>query len=132
MKTATMKARISTPLPLMPPPAGTSGTWFGRFKGVLCVLVVLLGGHPICRVAAQTFTVLHSFVGGGAEGANPNAGLVLSSNSLYGVTSGPVGFGGTVFKVKIDGTRFEVLHAFGGDGRGRPLGDLALSGGTLY
>src|SRR5947207_4960765 len=50
------------------------------------------------RVTAQTFTVLHSFTPAG--GSQPYAGLILSSNTLYGTTilGGRIGFG-TVFKV---------------------------------
>ena len=38
------------------------------------------------RVTAQTFTTLHSF--SGSDGANPNAGLIVVSNRLYGTTVG--------------------------------------------
>jgi hypothetical protein len=67
------------------------------------------------QVTAQTFKVLHSF-SGGSDGANPQAGLILSSNTLYGTSMGPYSGGGyakaTVFKVKTDGTGFTTLHTF--------------------
>jgi uncharacterized repeat protein (TIGR03803 family) len=87
------------------------------------------------------FAILHSFRGEASDGANPRASLVLdSSGNLYGTT--PVGGGarapsgdGIVFKVKVDGTDWTVLHSFGGgasDGA-RPNGSLVLdSSGNLY
>jgi len=110
------------------------------------LLIAALGLAPAGRVAAQSFTNLHSLspvdvVNGytNNDGANPYAALVLSGNTLYGTAaiSGP-GDGGTVFAVKTDGTGFTNLYAFDHDasfnytnGSG-PEGSLALSGNTLY
>jgi uncharacterized repeat protein (TIGR03803 family) len=79
------------------------------------------------------FTTLHSFSGGG-DGAYPEAGLVLSGNTLYGTTSGGGGdYEGTVFKVNVNGTGFGALHSFsGGSDGGFPDAGLVLSGDTLY
>ncbi len=78
-------------------------------------------------------TVLHHFTGGD-DGSDPNAGLVLSSNILYGTatSSGSDGYG-TVFGVSTNGTNFRVLHGFtnGSDG-GNPYAALVLSGNLLY
>jgi len=85
------------------------------------------------RVTAQTVTPLHSFTGG-SDGANPYGGLILSSNTLYGVAqSGGSSGGGTVFSVNTDGTGFTNLYSFtgGNDGSG-PEGTLLLSANTLY
>jgi uncharacterized repeat protein (TIGR03803 family) len=71
-------------------------------------------------------TILHSFVG--TDGQLPKASLVQGSDGwLYGTTSsegtlptpgGQLG-GGTVFKIKTDGTSFTSLHTFGtSDGNG--------------
>jgi uncharacterized repeat protein (TIGR03803 family) len=92
------------------------------------------------------FQNLHSFtatsiVFANSDGAFPEAGLVLSSETLYGTASygGPSG-NGTVFKVKTDGTGFTTLHSFSAtpsapwtnaDGA-YPYGGLVLSGNTLY
>jgi uncharacterized repeat protein (TIGR03803 family) len=101
------------------------------------------------------FAVLHGFIvrngpfgyndhGGAvnADGAYPEAGLVLSGTTLYGSahTGGQPG-AGTVFKLNIDGTGFTVLHIFAADRHsyperrsadgGQPKG-LALSGKALY
>ena len=83
-------------------------------------------------------TVLHSFAGDGLGGHEPDANVTLSGDTLYGMTcfggGGYGGGGGTVFKVKIDGTGFTVLHAFDGTiANGyRPDGSLTLSNGKLY
>ncbi len=80
--------------------------------------------------AAQTFTNLYSFTGGGF----PYAGLILSSNTLYGTAAlgGSSGIG-SVFAVHTDGTGFTNLYNFtdGSDGA-EPEGSLILSGNTLY
>jgi uncharacterized repeat protein (TIGR03803 family) len=92
------------------------------------------------------FTSLHSFStspngGTNSDGANPIAGLVFANNKLYGVANGGGNSGvGTIFKLNIDGTGFTNLHSFSPisgalfsnpDGA-YPLGDLVLSGSTLY
>jgi uncharacterized repeat protein (TIGR03803 family) len=62
------------------------------------------------------------------DGANPYRRLVLSGNTLYGVAWEGGSFGnGTVFKVNTDGTGFSILHTGTG-----PMGELALSGNTLF
>lgn len=87
------------------------------------------------------FTNLHSFASGG-DGQNPVAGMILSGNSLYGMTpAGGPNFNGTVFAINTDGSSETILHAFSattppgpspnGDGVG-PYGELILSGGRLY
>jgi uncharacterized repeat protein (TIGR03803 family) len=88
------------------------------------------------------FTNLHSFNGNG-DGANPLAGLILSSNALYGTAQGGgIGVGingsGAVFKVNTNGTGFTNLHSFtaltngtNSDGFIIEAG-LTLSGTNLY
>ncbi|OYW07108.1 MAG: hypothetical protein B7X11_00540, partial [Acidobacteria bacterium 37-65-4] len=81
------------------------------------------------------FALLHSFTGGGADGDFPRGGLILdNAGNLYGTTESG-GSGGTVFKVKTDGTGFALLHSFtfgASEGAG-PYGGLILDdAGTLY
>jgi uncharacterized repeat protein (TIGR03803 family) len=87
------------------------------------------------------FTTLHSFTMG-SDGAYPQAGLILSSNTLYGTASGGGSYGsGAVFKVNTNGTGFTNLYSFtarsgsspytNSDGAG-PEARLILSGNTLY
>jgi hypothetical protein len=67
---------------------------------LLPVLIAALGVLLDGRVTAQTFNVLHSF--SGDDGAAPKAGLVSSSNVLYGTTSsGGDGTNGTVRAITL-------------------------------
>src|SRR5450759_4429359 len=85
------------------------------------------------------FTNLHTF--NYSNGAHPDAGLILSGNTLYGTTVGGGSSGdGTVFAVNPNGTGFTNLHSFtafsvlsstNSDGA-NPTAGLILSGNTLY
>lgn len=88
------------------------------------------------------FTNLHSFTatsgglgsGTNTDGANPEAGVILSGDTLYGtvVYGGSSGYG-AVFALNTDGTGFTNLHSFtGGSGGSHPFAGLILSGNTLY
>jgi uncharacterized repeat protein (TIGR03803 family) len=68
-----------------------------------------------------------------STGANPNPGLILISNTLYGTTfSGGVNDAGSVFKINTDGSGFALLHAFNfTDGQG-PSAGFALYSNVLY
>src|SRR5450759_4183321 len=75
------------------------------------------------------------------DGTDPQAGLILSGNTLYGTASaGGSGNAGTVFAVHTNGTGFTSLHSFtatdyytgtNSDGA-NPYAGLILSGNTLY
>jgi len=84
------------------------------------------------------FTNVYSFTaapyGTNSDGANPQAGLILVGNTLYGTALyGGSSGQGTVFAVNTNGTGFTNLHSFTGasDG-GNPSAGLVLSGSTLY
>ena len=85
------------------------------------------------HLTAQVYTTLHSFTGG-SDGATPQAGLILSGNTLYGAAVQGTSYGyGTVFKVNTDGTGFKVLETFNGAyDAAYPETTLLLSGSTLY
>src|SRR2546425_442496 len=69
----------------------------------LPALIAGLSLIPAGRATAQTFTTLHTFTAG-SDGANPQAGLVLSGNTLYGTAyGGGSSSNGAVFKVNTDG-----------------------------
>jgi uncharacterized repeat protein (TIGR03803 family) len=80
------------------------------------------------------FTNLHNF-NTGTDGISPNAGVVVSGNTLYGTApSGGTEGAGMVFRLNIDGTGYTNLHSFTGatnDG-GIPNGGLLLASGTLF
>jgi uncharacterized repeat protein (TIGR03803 family) len=91
------------------------------------------------------FTILHNFAdtpynNTNSDGAHPQAGLILSGDTLYGTANrGGSAGNGTVFAVKTDGTGFTTLHSFtatfpyitNSDGA-NPEAGLILSGNTLY
>jgi uncharacterized repeat protein (TIGR03803 family) len=97
-------------------------------KLLLCALFCLIG----CAGFAQTFTVLHHFTTN-YDGGLPLSGLIAEGNTLYGTTrlSGP-SFGGTIYKVNLDGSGYTVLHFFDITNGGSPEGGLVLNNGTLY
>jgi uncharacterized repeat protein (TIGR03803 family) len=71
-----------------------------------------------------------------SDGAVPHAGLILSSNTLYGTTElgGGLG-GGVVFALNTDGTGFTNLYGFAAtitNGSGSGPNGLVLSGNALY
>lgn len=79
-------------------------------------------------------TTLHGFHD--SDGAAPNTALVKGADGfLYGTaSSGGAHNAGTVFRIREDGTGFQVLHAFeftNGDGTS-PVGLVAGSDGNLY
>jgi uncharacterized repeat protein (TIGR03803 family) len=105
------------------------------------VLITWLNFLSAGLATAQTFSVLHSFtsmstnasgVYTNSDGADPMAGLILSSNALYGTANGGGTSGaGTVFAINIDGTGFTNLLSFPA-GAGNPEAGLAVSDNTLY
>jgi len=85
-----------------------------------------------------TETILYSFGGTTADGANPVAGLVRdAAGNLYGTTPwGGTSNKGTVFKLSpgTSGWTEKVLYSFtgGADGGSPYYGSLVLAGGYLY
>ena len=91
--------------------------------------------------AAGKERVVYRFKGG-ADGADPEAGLIAVNGLLYGTTrSGGIGNSsaangnGTVFRVSTSGKEL-VLHTFTGSGYNpdgaQPVGNLINVNGTLY
>ena len=87
---------------------------------------------------SSSFTVLRmfseAFNNNNADGANPNAGLFLSGNKLYGTTVfGGNDANGVVFSMDPNGGNFSVLHDFnpGLDGS-NPYGGVSGTANTLY
>jgi uncharacterized repeat protein (TIGR03803 family) len=110
---------------------GTDGqlygtTYNGGSKGMGTAFKVTTSG---------TFTLLHSFVGGKNDGANPTGGLTLGSDgNFYGTTQqGGSGSQGVVFKMTTSGT-ITLLHTFnaGTDGAFPWSAPILASDGNYY
>ncbi len=83
------------------------------------------------RTDGTGFTNFYYF--SGRDGGNPNGGMVLSGNKLYGTTyGGGIHFDGSVFSINTDGTGFTNLFSFANYNGYFPMGNLILSGNTLY
>jgi uncharacterized repeat protein (TIGR03803 family) len=100
------------------------------------------------NLAGRNYGVIHDFTsnGPGEGGSAPLGSLVLDGAVLYGMTStgglvpenGPVNNGGTLFKINVDGSGFEILHGFNGsqlmgsnDGAS-PHGAVTVSGTKIF
>jgi uncharacterized repeat protein (TIGR03803 family) len=79
-----------------------------------------------------SFTKMYDFGTISDDGQWPHGGLVLSSNVLYGTTSGGGAHGyGTVFKMNTDGSNYTVYSLASGDSA--PNGTLVIdTSGNLY
>ena len=80
------------------------------------------------------FTLLHTFVGGANDGANPYGSLLINGTDLYGTTgSGGASNMGTVFHISTDGGDFAILHSFAGNPDGRkPIDNVIMLNDALY
>jgi uncharacterized repeat protein (TIGR03803 family) len=79
--------------------------------------------------------VLHSFMGGPSDGANPSGDLLLDGSELYGMTGlGGSANLGTILGIGTDGTGYNVIHSFlgGANDGANPQADLTLVGANLY
>jgi len=86
-------------------------------------------------VDGNNYANLHDFATGVGNGAYPKGSLILSDNTLYGMTPmGGLYFAGVVFKIDITGNNYTNLHEFSSDANDgeNPQGSLVLSGSTLY
>ena len=86
-----------------------------------------------------SYTLLHTFTNS-PDGSTPDAGLILSGNTLYGTTvQGGIFGNGTIFTINTNGQDFTNLYSFtsspfpgtNSDGA-NPHASLILSGNILY
>ena len=97
---------------------GTDGNFYGTtYGGGMVNSLFPNGAGTVFKITPTgTLTTLHTFTGG-ADGSNPQSGLVLASDGdFYGTTtlgnrSSLTPNGGTVFKITSTGT-FTTLHTF--------------------
>ena len=105
-----------------------------RKDSVLAVIVLVIVMRLLMDAGA--FTNIHHFAGGPAGAAYPSyPGLATDGTNLFGFAArgGPAN-SGVVFRVSVDGSNLQILHAFSGgvsDGA-RPVGTPVLYGDTLY
>jgi len=82
------------------------------------------------------YATLHSFLTNGVDGKSPGALLQGSDGALYGMTSigGTNNNAGTVYKLKPDGSGYQLLHVFGSgaDGQNPSAGLIEGRDGGLY
>src|SRR5207248_2234199 len=92
-------------------------------------LPALIAGFSLILAGRSTAQILIN-----SDGANPNAGLIISGSTLYGTVAAGGSFGhGTVFAVDTNGAGFTILHSFTGSSDGaNPWAGLILSGNTLF
>ncbi|HTB84488.1 MAG TPA: choice-of-anchor tandem repeat GloVer-containing protein [Candidatus Sulfotelmatobacter sp.] len=133
---AKLKAQFGPPSSDVHTDAVTPGTLYGTTSADGDGYGTVFSVNP----DGTDYTVLHDFTGG-SDGNYPAAGLVLSSNTLYGTTiNGGKNDEGVVFAVDTSGSNFFVLHQFtarnsplytNSDG-GNPYCQLVLSNNMLY
>jgi uncharacterized repeat protein (TIGR03803 family) len=89
---------------------GTRSPWAAANRGTVFTL----------KKDGTAFRVLHEFLGGPDDGADPEAALLLDgAGNLYGTTVfGGAADLGTVFKLRADGAKFGVLRSFSLNGNG--------------
>jgi uncharacterized repeat protein (TIGR03803 family) len=103
---------------------GTTGEG-GGFNGT--------GDGDIFCISTNGLNFANMFVFDKADGGGAQGTLVLSGNTLYGVSdSGGSWDAGTVFAINTDGTGFTNLCSFTGSDGISPQAGLILSGNTLY
>ena len=105
-------------------------------------VIICIAGFPLDHAHADSppttdnFSVLYSFGSVANDGAYPLGSLTLSGSTFYGMTNGIGDYAdssGTIFRIKVDGTGYQVLYNFGSVNNGtNPQGDLTVSGSTLY
>ena len=123
--------------------SGWSGTVTPTLAGYIFAPVNRVYTNVTSSQTAQNYTamvqtqinLLHSFAGAPSDGSSPNAPLVISGSTLYGMSAGGGVNGlGTIFKIQTNGTNFALLHSFAGgseDGA-NPEGSLIISGSIIY
>lgn len=119
-------------------------TAYGGTNGSGTIFKINADGTGFTNV--YVFTARSGFfalMGTNSDGANPDEGLLLFSNTLYGTALlGGSSSNGTVFKVHTDGTGFTNLHSFAAgvgffpyvtnNEGANPASELIISNNVLY
>ena len=113
---------------------GTSGA---LVVGLALAIVFVLTMGATQAAQAQTYNVIHNFVGG-LDGAEPTSGVTLdAAGNLYGTTFEGDALTGTVYKLAFKNSRWVLnplfLFTAGGSGGAIPYARVILGkDGTLY
>jgi len=116
---------------------GTVSSGGTGFRGAVFAIKTNGTGFSLLR----SFTTTSGPLSTNVDGANPQAGLALSGDTLYGVAQTGGNFGaGTVFSLKTNGSAFTTLHHFPAiqgisetNSQGaKPVSSLVVAGDTLY
>jgi uncharacterized repeat protein (TIGR03803 family) len=118
-------------------------TCYGGSNGCGTVFKIETDGSGFTSLYQFSALISNGSVNTNADGGFPQAGLVLSSTTLYGTAaSGGMNGNGVVFEVNTDGSGYTLLHTFSAtawDGSewtnadgALPSSSLTLSGTTLY
>lgn len=106
----------------------------GNFYGTATSGGAAAAGSVFQLTPQGTLTVLHTFTGGAADGANPQAALVDGGDGkFYGTTTGggPAG-AGTIFSVSPTGD-YALVYSFNGTTEGaQPVTPLTRAGSGLF
>ncbi len=80
-------------------------------KSILQIVILLITFTSYTNISYAQFTKLLEFSGN--DGQMPKGSFISDGTYLYGMTSkGGLGYGGTIFKIKPDGTDYDTLHNF--------------------
>jgi uncharacterized repeat protein (TIGR03803 family) len=114
------------------PAASASSHPISSFLLVVLVAIATIALEPQSARAA-IYQTLHSF-SGGADGKTPLAEVIIVGSKLYGTNSTSDGaIGGVAFSMNLDGSGFQVLHAFSGGSDGSNVySPLTPVGSKLY
>ena len=78
------------------------------------------------------FQDLYDFIGG-TNGDNPSGSLVTDGTYLYGITDGGgISSNGVLFKIKLDGTGYQILYNYTGAAGAGNQGSIVNLGNYLY
>jgi uncharacterized repeat protein (TIGR03803 family) len=105
---------------------------FGGGLNYGCVFVISTNGSSLINL--YNFSAISTNVPGtNLDGAYPNAGMILSGSTLYGMANGGGSAGvGNIFAVNTNGVGFTNLHNFNVSDGQYPTANLILSGSRLY
>ncbi|HNX27206.1 MAG TPA: hypothetical protein PKK48_07345, partial [Phycisphaerae bacterium] len=90
------------------------------------------------NIETNEYTVLHDFSAQTGDGAKPNSSMLIAPDGwLYGIAHGNEIWGGTeygtLYRMRLDGSDFEVLHVFDSMEDGNvPMRSIIWDDGIIY